>query len=370
MDTLQYFTIKNGLANYVDSNIVMQAARFEIRGNCVLKEIIVTLGGKKKHGGATVHVYGNEGSAPYPIYEKDLLPPIRISKNKTGIERVQVLLPQEITIDGSQFFIAIDSISDGVTLLTDKNIAIPRCTTSTDYFGWQFVKDNDAKWKASIYSYAITAIVEYPNPIEKFAFADITSSLGLLNRLNDNHGISWGDIDNDNFLDLLSDGRLYSNDRGEYFHDITNESGIKGNPKAQVFIDVNNDQLIDILFIGSLDTVDTKNSKLFVNQGNNFFTLYNLSLPVITNPTSISIADADGNGFLDVYIGQYDDSINAPPYLLFNQGNLSFIVDSIQIDNINVGLGSQWIPPILSDTLPSLLLKTVKNDHLALSTKV
>lgn len=366
LDTIQYFTAKYGLANYLDTNIVMQAARFETQGRGILKEVIVTLGGNKNSGEATVHIYGNEGGAPYPLYQQDIIPPIRIKKTKLGIEKIQILLPQETIIEGGQFFIAVDNISEGITLLTGKNTLTPRCSSATDYFGWQFIKYKNEKWKASVYAYAITTIIEYPKPIEEFRFADATSSLGIIDSLKNNTGLSWADIDNDTYLDFLFDGRLYSNNGGKKFRDITIEAGIQGKPKAQVFIDVNNDQLIDIFFIGSTDPLDPNNGRLFVNQGNSLFKTYNLEIPLIKNPTSISIADVDANGFLDIYIGQYHDSINVSPYLLLNQGDYSFIANSVNVNKVKLGLGSQWIVPISSDSLPYLLIKTVESDKLAL----
>lgn len=364
VDTLQYFTTNRGLANYVDTNITMQAGRFETKGSCALKEVEVILGGKRNQGGAIVHVYGNEGGNPYPEHQVDLIPPIRIEKRKDGIERIRIPLPQPVVIEGSQFFIAVDNFAAGVTLMTGKNIVAPRCTSTNDYFGWQFIKHRDGQWKTSIYSYAITAIVEYPKSIETFHLSDVTSLVELPDSLKNNTALSWADIDNDSYLDVLVDGQLYRNIGGKKFNNITVESGISGKPKAQCFIDINTDQLMDVIFIGSTDSLQQDGNKIFINQGDNNFREYPINAPSIDNPTSISIADVDNNNYLDLYIGQYSANQPLPSYVMLNNGGLSFSIDTLDSKiTAMLLIGSQW--EIIGDNkLPYLLAKSTKSNKI------
>ncbi len=84
----------------------------------------------------------------------------------------------------------------------------------------------------------------FTNVSEKFGFTDVIFHPEPVNGI-----IAAADINNDGWVDLFIGSRLYKNNKGIYFTDITNQVGIDfiGNPS---FADIDNDGDID-LFIGS-----------------------------------------------------------------------------------------------------------------------
>jgi enediyne biosynthesis protein E4 len=91
-------------------------------------------------------------------------------------------------------------------------------------------------------------------------FQDATAALGLNPQGFPLNGIDVGDYDNDGYLDLVMIGdalRLYRNERGKGFTDVTEKVGIAGRSCrgfSAVFGDVDNDGYLD-LFVANTDGV-------------------------------------------------------------------------------------------------------------------
>jgi len=346
LDTLSYYTHDSKFVYYRDPGIAMQAARFMPAMPGTVKSISVILGGESGTGGATLHIYGHEGGISAPQLQQDLVYPIAIRKTRPGVEKITVNLPDPVFVENDQFFIAIDNLSPGVALLSDRTHKTPTCAAPSNEFYFQFLKLKNHRWRWGAFSYAIEVIMEYPEPVSPGYMADVTVQVGIPDSALANRSIAWADINGDGYLDLLAGGRLYQNVRGGRFDDITDVSGISGQPVANVFADINNDRLVDVVFIGSTDSAGSE-SWIYTNDGNGVFVRHVLNLPVAVTPTSVSIADVTGDGFLDVFIGSGAQERIAGGLLLINNHDLTFTDRSYWLhlsDSARSGsLGSQWV---------------------------
>jgi hypothetical protein len=126
-------------------------------------------------------------------------------------------------------------------------------------------------------------------------------------------GVAFGDINNDGWQDVFltanqGESKLYLNNGGFKFTDITAGSGIKskrGWRTGVTMADVNNDGWLDIYICNSGDiSGDNKENELYINQHNNSFTekAKELGLNDPGYTTHISFFDYDLDGDLDCYI--------------------------------------------------------------------
>ncbi len=140
-------------------------------------------------------------------------------------------------------------------------------------------------------------------------FKDVSAATGLK---NPNGAACWVDLDNDGWVDLCTAGGVFKNEGGKAFKQVAGVSGA-------VAADFDNDGLADLFSWGA--------RKLFHNDGNMKFT--EVKLPEL--PPSVSRGacwgDFNGDGFVDIYIGGYEDwgkGITWPFQILINQGGKSF----------------------------------------------
>jgi len=145
-------------------------------------------------------------------------------------------------------------------------------------------------------------------------FEDITLSAGLFNANHVSFGASWGDINNDGFLDVLITSRnvvntneyniLFLNNGDETFTDITVSAGLELENYLSfcaAFFDFDKDGFQDIYIAN--DKYDSPNL-LYKNNGDNTFT--NVSAisgtDIMIDAMSTTIDDYDNDGWLDIYI--------------------------------------------------------------------
>ncbi len=166
---------------------------------------------------------------------------------------------------------------------------------------------------------------------------------------NGHHGVSVGDVDGDGLEDLYVaqpaglPNRLYRNRGDSTFEDITDKSGlgVLDDTAASLFVDVDNDGDEDLVLSTATKPI------LFLNDGSGHFTAvedgFRFAKPLQGVLTSISMADYDRDGYVDMYLcvysyffgagedkagtpAPYYDARNGPPgVLLRNDGHGHFV---------------------------------------------
>ena len=160
------------------------------------------------------------------------------------------------------------------------------------------------------------------------------------------HGVSLGDIDGDGDADLYVSqpsglpNRLYRNDGGLAFTDITEQSGTGAldSTSMSIVADFDNDTDQDLVLIGA------RSPMLLRNDGAGEFRFeanaFTFAAPPQSQLTSAAVADYDRDGDLDLYVcsyryhagaaaqgapAPYHDADNGPPNRLFrNRGDGTF----------------------------------------------
>ena len=164
-----------------------------------------------------------------------------------------------------------------------------------------------------------------------FNFTDATVTAGFPNTTLKTFGASFGDYDNDGFLDVFISNLDYSGIRPNYlyhnngdgtFANVSQSAGI-GNASnysfCSVFLDFNNDGFQDIYVIN--DRMTTRNV-LYKNDGDGTFTNVSVSsgTDLQMNAMSTAVEDYDYDGWLDVYVTNTSEG----NIFLHNNGNGTF----------------------------------------------
>ncbi|MCP4230739.1 MAG: T9SS type A sorting domain-containing protein, partial [bacterium] len=151
-------------------------------------------------------------------------------------------------------------------------------------------------------------------------FTNVTNAMGCGNDGSNPEGVDVGDFNNDGWLDIYianiseqpyypDDNRLYRNDSGTGFTDVTNSAGVAniGDGRATWFLDYDNDGLTDLFC-----TNHVNDNAMYHNNGDDTFTDVAGSLG-IRNPWDsfgVSWCDYDYDGDLDVYMaGHFDNRL-------------------------------------------------------------
>ena len=187
---------------------------------------------------------------------------------------------------------------------------------------------------------------------------------------NGHHGISVGDVDGDGLDDLYIaqpaglPNRLYRNRGDSTFEDMTYEAGVAvlDDTAQSLFADIDNDGDQDLVVATSTSLL------LFINDGKGHFTpvhdAFRFARPLQVVLTSITMADYDRDGFLDLYVcvysyffgaggekagtpAPYYDARNGPPGVLFrNDGHGRFIdvtrESGLDVDNNHYHFAATW----------------------------
>ncbi|MFO8050572.1 MAG: FG-GAP-like repeat-containing protein [Thermoplasmatota archaeon] len=163
-------------------------------------------------------------------------------------------------------------------------------------------------------------------------FTNVSEEVGL-SGVNGNH-FSWGDMDNDGHEDLLVDGKRLFRNSGPpefVFTEVTSHAGIASSARSGVWGDMDNDGWLDIFCGGGAPSSDhpTHPDLLWHNQKDGTFRriLPEEGAPWDTFPTVASgWADMDRDGFLDIYMVNYENSSLSgyPDHFWMNNGDTSF----------------------------------------------
>jgi Tfp pilus assembly protein PilF/peroxiredoxin len=177
---------------------------------------------------------------------------------------------------------------------------------------------------------------------------------------NGHQGVSVGDVDGDGLDDLYVaqpaglPNRLYRNRGDSTFEDITDQAGVGvlDDTAQSLFVDVDNDGDQDLIVATSTRPL------LFINDGKGHFTpvqdAFRFARPLQGVLTSITMADYDRDGFLDLYLcvysyffgagedkagtpAPYYDARNGPPGVLFRNDGRGRFVDVTHDAGLDVG---------------------------------
>ena len=142
-------------------------------------------------------------------------------------------------------------------------------------------------------------------------FQDITNSAGIETENMSSYGASWGDYNNDGYLDVFISNRtsvvsnkLYRNNGDNTFTDVSIESGISPTGHGSfcsAFLDINNDGFQDIYI--SNDRPLNPNI-LYKNNGDNTFTDISASsgTDVTIDAMTVTVGDFNNDSYFDIYI--------------------------------------------------------------------
>lgn len=152
-------------------------------------------------------------------------------------------------------------------------------------------------------------LLSAPKTPKDVVFTDQTVALGLQIAADN---ACWVDLDNDGWVDLIAGGIAWRNNKGKGFTKLA-ETG------AVVAADFDND--------GYPDLFSWTKWQLWHNDKGKAFTAF----PLPKLPSSVSLGacwgDFDGDGFVDLYIGGYEDwdkNITYPSMILMNRKGKSF----------------------------------------------
>lgn len=151
-------------------------------------------------------------------------------------------------------------------------------------------------------------------------------------------GISAGDINNDGLIDLYFTGnqvsnKLYLNKGNLKFEDITDKAGVGGDTRwytGVTMADVNGDGFLDI-YCSVGGKFESKHNQLFINNGNGTFTekAKEYGLDDIGNSVQATFFDYDKDGDLDLYIANYPPTkFNSPSFYYAYKMNNTLDIES------------------------------------------
>jgi len=157
-------------------------------------------------------------------------------------------------------------------------------------------------------------------------------------------GATWGDYDNDGFLDLFvgvnnfGNDWLYHNNGHGGFTKITTGAIVSSGANANNcgWADYDNDGYLD-LFVANSD----QNDFLYHNNGNGTFTRITTNAIALMpgNSQGGSWADYDNDGWPDLFVSR----VNEPNLLYHNEGGVfTPVTNGIIVHDVSVGQGTSW----------------------------
>ncbi|MFW5700309.1 MAG: FG-GAP repeat domain-containing protein, partial [Cyclobacteriaceae bacterium] len=332
-DTLSYYSGNSGIVFYQNPQITQQVARFDLHRPFKLENVILRFHSNNLRDSALLRIYGLESGLPVPIGEYDLIKPIKIYKEGLGFQYVNVSF-QNLFFNHHQFFIAVDSMSKGLDLCSDKSVFRPLCIYGSDEaFRTQILKLKDGSWKYGRYAFDITVIGEFDKKEKESFFTPVSEFSAQFEKVN-KMNLVLCDINKDNFIDIINSSGIFINQGNLEFVNESVSFGFDNSGSVlNIALDVNCDGFQDILtFISSEDEImHSQNSVLHLNEKGQSFASYYLTLPAITTPSNFAIGDLNGDLFPDVIITQR----SGKNIMLINDEGKSFTDKSSLINSMH-----------------------------------
>lgn len=158
------------------------------------------------------------------------------------------------------------------------------------------------------------------------SFVNRISTSGIINNNHHNYGASWGDYDLDGDLDLYlcaydgsmnfsnqeDNNHLYRNNGNFQFEEVTTVAGLEAEYALSfqsLWLDINHDLYPDLFVINDKNMPN----KLYLNNTDGTFTDISESsgMDVVMDAMTISCADFNQDGYLDIFITNSNVTFNA-----------------------------------------------------------
>jgi len=192
-----------------------------------------------------------------------------------------------------------------------------------------------------------------------FSFTDVTEIAGIATPIASNYGVSFGDYNNDSFLDFyvsryyldniaiepeLNKNILFKNNGNGTFQNVTDYAGVSNGNKPTfpaVFLDYDRDGLSDIYVIN--DRAGFGNA-MYKNNGDDTFTdvaPINGSEVFGQNPMSATVGDINNDGYLEIFMSN-TGGLEAPGMMLINNSDGTFTESAAQMGLSNADFPNSW----------------------------
>lgn len=327
-DTLKQYNPSVTLVS-LPTNYKEVVARVDLPCPGTLEKLVIRLDGPSNSGSVMLKVYGHEGGTSFPQLEQSLIEPLKIEKTKEGRQDILVKLKSPLSFRNNQLFLVLYDWTKDVQIMAESSPPLASCKSSSggDYYRL-FAKNSSGSW-VLVNRRALAADLIYsPEKLPATPyFRDMTLGSGIPEGLS-NKSISVGDLNGDDFLDIVIRGRVFFNKQNFQFEDKTLDLSITtAGIVASPIIDINNDGKSDILLLYN----DSASHQVLINQGGGQFNALSLSAQIpVRGISSFSIADINEDGFPDIFIGRLwtaypaDGPDITPNYLYLNTGKNDF----------------------------------------------
>ena len=210
--------------------------------------------------------------------------------------------------------------------------------------------DNDLDLDLFITFYLAPCQLWLNNGAMEFSNISVTSGIHQTNNWETN-GASWGDFNNDGFLDVylnnynvegIVTNYLYQNNGDGTFSDVTSNAGCSNdsqNSFQSLWFDYDNDLWLDLIVIN--DRLQHPNA-IYHNNGDGTFTDVSLTIGFAQAiyAMSISCADYDNDDDMDVYVS---NGLEGNIFMQYNDGQFLDIASVYDMEVFSICWGAVWV---------------------------